>query len=233
MPNVSAMSAADGRDPADPPSTYEDFSARALATARIAGAVGVVERLPTAALLVDDEGIVRAVNEAARLLCAGGVLVAEAGAPIEAATPMDQALIDSAIAAALIHGAQCLSLGEGCGPGTLFLSIARLAPKTQRNEDRRRAPTPAAVIVHLMQEYGASTSVQARLTSLYGLSEIEAQAALAVYRGDDFDAFAAGRGLDVVEAKALWESLTTRLDAHGAGDIVRRVTMILQISGGR
>jgi DNA-binding NarL/FixJ family response regulator len=182
----------------------------------MAGAAAVVGALPGAALLVDRAARVVAANATAHRVMADSPLFIDVADRLRASIPRIEEAVVSALDAAA-GGPQVARVTDFGPRGDILLSVSPLPGEAA---DMR--------LVTIAGEVTEPSAVLSAMRRLYGLDELEAAVAFAIYSGQRVHQFAEMHGIDVYTASMVQDRLMRRLGAHRASDVARRVALVSQ-----
>lgn len=194
----------------------------ALETAWIDASVRTLDVMATPGFLIDTSGRVAAASEAGERLAMQGEVVAIRGGRLAAARPEDAEALDARIQAALEHArTRRLTTGPALrlrdrlgGPGLAF-EIQPLAGPAGLNDG-------AAVLVAARAAAAAPDRLE-HLRAVYGLSQAEAEVAVALADGLSVERIAADRGVSASTVRSQLRAMFAKMDIHRQGELVARV----------
>jgi hypothetical protein len=207
---------------AEVPRTQVDAAGAACDSASLFAAL--VSAMPQPAILCAHLGRVLVANaRCADFLSASPLFIDRAGRLRAWTDAIDAAL------AALLSGADrrpsILRVPDYGPTGDIILTINWVCG-AETASTPGEGPAPLALVC-LAHEFRSETAVAEALKRLYGLNDVEAALALAIYGGQRIADFAVRSNLDVMTAHRVRETVLERLAAHRSADVARRVAVVV------
>ena len=204
--------------------------AQSRRAAGIDGAAAILATLPAAALLLASDGRIVARNGAADTLLRDAPVFIDVERRLRGRTPTVNRRIRDAVRQSLCSGFGRVLRIVDFGPlGDVVVSIAPTGagPVPDTAGDGRDG---VAAVVQFLSDSSGGPGIASALGALYRLSDLEAEMAYAIYCGDSTADFALAHRLDAYTAALVRDRTLKRMRARGNADVVRRVSVVVQMS---